>query len=801
MSVSTDFDLDSFDGRYRGPFPGQQTKFVERTEREVFFGGAGGGGKSVNGMGKFGQQLAVEHRRYEDGQITNSKAWGLYLRRTMPDLRQAIDRSHQIFTDIDPDATYNVNDHIWTFPSCANAHFQFGHMESEASKYKYKSSEFTYCVARGTRVRMAAGALTVHRPIENIEPGDLVMTLAGPRRVTHVHRAGLKPCVSVVVRDASGRMIGDQTHPVDHPILTIGEARLQLSGACSENDPPSPRECGSWRSYEHLLADHQEPAGTSSWSVAPGTDFSTFGDSPREALPPPGLSVRVVLVSQQQDRAQAPAVHAPFRETDDSSRTDFLADCVSERGQGDEQLQFPSDTFQGHPPSPIDAATRSRENSTQDDHRPFPTRTPTWRDTWVHPYTRAERDVCVDVAWGMSVVCPIEDRECFDLTVEDANHYITECGLVNRNCFLDELTEFTETMYEYIDTRIRTSDPVLAEMLQLCSASNPDGPGLLWVRKRFIEGKTPEVTYRKQFRLRDGRIKNYDSVFIPARLEDNPVLLAQGSYEASLLNKRPEVREAILNGNWYVNAGAFLANIWDSALHVCPNHDIPKNAFKFRMCDPGLTAPSSVMWAYVDREECITIFHALNVRNHDAPMLAGRIREIEQYYGLWDDEANESMLNGPIDEDAFSRNLAGGPSYAKLMRDCGIRWVRSNKDRFNGTAEVVRRLNARVKPIKKPGEEAPPLPDRPMLRFMERCKSPIETLPILQADPNDPNDVDTKGNDHDWDAVRYGCMYRRLFGGKEQTDDDDDNIVDISQYRKRGNGGSGGPMGTPPGGW
>ena len=512
VSVSTDFDLDSFDGRYRGPFPGQQTKFVERTEREVFFGGAGGGGKSVNGMGKFGQQLAVEHRRYEDGQITNSKAWGLYLRRTMPDLRQAIDRSHQIFTDIDPDATYNVNDHIWTFPSCANAHFQFGHMESEASKYKYKSSEFTYV-------------------------------------------------------------------------------------------------------------------------------------------------------------------------------------------------------------------------------------------------------------------------------------------------FLDELTEFTETMYEYIDTRIRTSDPVLAEMLQLCSASNPDGPGLLWVRKRFIEGKTPEVTYRKQFRLRDGRIKNYDSVFIPARLEDNPVLLAQGSYEASLLNKRPEVREAILNGNWYVNAGAFLANIWDSAMHVCPNHDIPKNAFKFRMCDPGLTAPSSVMWAYVDREECITIFHALNVRNHDAPMLAGRIREIEQYYGLWDDEANESMLNGPIDEDAFSRNLAGGPSYAKLMRDCGIRWVRSNKDRFNGTAEVVRRLNARVKPIKKPGEEAPPLPDRPMLRFMERCKSPIETLPILQADPNDPNDVDTKGNDHDWDAVRYGCMYRRLFGGKEQADDDDDNIVDISQYRKRGNGGSGGPMGTPPGGW
>lgn len=346
-----------------------------------------------------------------------------------------------------------------------------------------------------------------------------------------------------------------------------------------------------------------------------------------------------------------------------------------------------------------------------------------------------------------------------------------------------------------MDTRIRTSDPILANMLQLCSASNPDGAGLLWVRKRFIEKKEPEVTYRKLTRLRDGRVMNYDSVFIPAKLDDNPVLLAQGNYEASLLNKRPEVREAILHGNWYVNPGAFLADIWDTPAHVVPNHPVPKNAHVFRMCDPGLTAPSAVLWAYVDSEQAMTVFHALNVRNHDAAMLAGRIREIEMYYGYWDDEANESTLNGPIDEDAFSRNLAGGPSYAKVMKECGIRWVRSKKDRFNGTAEVVRRLNSRVKSL------MPGVPDRPMLRFMERCTSPIETLPVLQADPNDPNDVDTKGNDHDWDAVRYGCMYRRLFGGKKETDDDDDldNVADMSEYRRRGSGS--GTLGSPPGGW
>jgi hypothetical protein len=86
-----------------------------------------------------------------------------------------------------------------------------------------------------------------------------------------------------------------------------------------------------------------------------------------------------------------------------------------------------------------------------------------------------------------------------------------------------------------------------------------------------------------------------------------------------------------------------------------------------------------------------------------------------------------------------------------------------------------------------------------MLRFMERCASPIETLPVLQANPNDPNDVDTKGNDHDWDAVRYGCMYRRLFTTKDkgENDDDLDNVTDLSEYRRRGTG----TLGSPPGGW
>lgn len=388
------------------------------------------------------------------------------------------------------------------------------------------------------------------------------------------------------------------------------------------------------------------------------------------------------------------------------------------------------------------------------------------------------------------------DVETFDLTIADANHYITDCGLINRNCFFDELTEFTESMYEYMDTRLRTTDPVLEPMLQLCSASNPDGPGLLWVRRRFIEGKEPETIYRKVTKLRDGRIRYYDSIFIPAKLEDNPILYQSGQYEASLLNKRPEVREAILHGNWYINPGAFLANVWDSAVHVVKNHDVPRGLKIVRSCDPGIGAPSCVTWYYVDRNGGLTGIHNLYVRNHDATMLAQRIREVEEFYGWWDSESEQSPLYGPMDEDAFNRNMSGGPSYAEAMRKCGVRWKRSRKDRFNGAAEIVRRLSARVKDID--GEV------KPLLRYMERCKSPIETLPVLQSDPNDPNDVDTKGDDHAWDEVMYQCL-DRVLPNREKEDEDDDDIIDLDAYRRRGSGGGGsngsGGLGIVPGGW
>ena len=342
----------------------------------------------------------------------------------------------------------------------------------------------------------------------------------------------------------------------------------------------------------------------------------------------------------------------------------------------------------------------------------------------------------------------------------------------------DELTEFTESQYDYLDTRLRTSDPFLEPYLQNCSASNPDGEGLIWVRERFIEAAEPEQVVRIETELRDGRIVEHDQVFIPAKLEDNPILMESGRYEASLMNKRPEVREALLSGNWWIAPGAFLANVWSQDLHVVEDHDIPRGAKVFRGGDWGINAPSSIGWFYEDADGGLTMFAHLRTVGLTVDKVVPKMEAIEREWGLWDEEGECSGLNfarNPLDSACFGvgQGLAGARTIAKDFASLGFRWKPARKgpgSRLNGAAQIVKRLTKTI-PAAFDGADHPTERERPMLRFMQSCTSPIKTVPVLRTDPNNVDDVDTDGDDHDWDMLMYTCLERPVASPEEDPDD------------------------------
>ena len=51
---------------------------------------------------------------------------------------------------------------------------------------------------------------------------------------------------------------------------------------------------------------------------------------------------------------------------------------------------------------------------------------------------------------------------------------------------------------------------------------------------------------------------------------------------------------------------------------------------------------------------------------------------------------------------------------------------------------------------------------QPRVRIMENCTNLVRTLPTLPLSKNNPEDVDTKADDHAYDALRYMMMVRSL---------------------------------------
>jgi len=99
---------------------------------------------------------------------------------------------------------------------------------------------------------------------------------------------------------------------------------------------------------------------------------------------------------------------------------------------------------------------------------------------------------------------------------------------------VDEVTEWEETQYTFLFSRLRRSKGSHIPPRMRC-ATNPGGRGHEWVKQRFlIEG--PKA----------GR------AFIPAKLYDNPEI-DQESYLMSLMNLNPIRRAQIRDGNWDIN--------------------------------------------------------------------------------------------------------------------------------------------------------------------------------------------------------------------------------------------------------
>lgn len=120
-----------------------QREFHALSVDEALFGGSAGPGKSLTLLMDPLDQVVVEHKRCDNGEVKwgRSTGWAIHFRREIPRLEETINRSKGFYLDLDPGAKWDSQKHTWTFSSGYKV--QFAHLKDQDSFLNYRSSQFT----------------------------------------------------------------------------------------------------------------------------------------------------------------------------------------------------------------------------------------------------------------------------------------------------------------------------------------------------------------------------------------------------------------------------------------------------------------------------------------------------------------------------------------------------------------------------------------------------------------------------------------------------------------------------------
>lgn len=216
-----------------------------------------------------------------------------------------------------------------------------------------------------------------------------------------------------------------------------------------------------------------------------------------------------------------------------------------------------------------------------------------------HPYTGLPRTINTTAQQHKVKIMLTSPERMLDLTVEDGSHYVLWNGIVAKNCGFDELTQFPQSTYEYLFSRLRRPALVCVRCQNAVRRSTtdrtywehaapsncreckpdpkmlykygeaPDGMTLFDVPLRMRSATNPASNWVRD-RFVDPQTRRPGALFIPSTLTDNPSL-DQETYRESLSHLSPVDRERLLNGDWDVEEeGEYFQRNWFNVLRERP---------------------------------------------------------------------------------------------------------------------------------------------------------------------------------------------------------------------------------------
>lgn len=322
----------------------------------------------------------------------------------------------------------------------------------------------------------------------------------------------------------------------------------------------------------------------------------------------------------------------------------------------------------------------------------------------------------------------------------------------------DELTQFLWDEYSYMFSRNRPNGP--GTRCYIRAQANPGGVGHGWVKERFITAGKPMETIWERLKIRhpDGHEESRwkSRIFVPSSVFDNKILLQNDPDYLTRLAAMPErERNALLYGDWDTFSGQVFTEWRNDGshysdrinTHVISPFLVPETWSIWCAMDWGYARPFSVGWYAVDHDRRlyrIREFYGCTGTPNEGVRLepsdvARRIKKIE---------GEDPNLRGRTIRrvgDPAIWGSQGSESVGALMERQRVYFEKGDNARLDGKMQVHHRLAFDERGV-------------PMLYVFSTCRHFIRTVPNLVYDETNVEDVDTGGEDHIYDELRYVCM-------------------------------------------
>ena len=336
-----------------------------------------------------------------------------------------------------------------------------------------------------------------------------------------------------------------------------------------------------------------------------------------------------------------------------------------------------------------------------------------------------------------------DGEELLFRAVENARDYWTYHGNEFQYIAFDELCSWNDPeIYDSLKSLLRGSKDGIP--LRIRATTNPYGPGASWVKSRFVDPSPDWCPQGTEMVYRDRPIARFDG----AVTENTYLAKASPEYIANLASIDNEaMREAWLNGSWDYAVGGFFSGFWDKDRNIIDDFPMSPEHKHWLALDWGFTAPFAVGFFCRDYEGRVIMYDeiygfggeggkGIKKTSHE---VAEMIKEKCEFYEKGGIEYRSNVADSAI----FNRTGSETSIFEDFLQE-GLVWQPSGK----GKGSRISGWNA-VREALRTGKFV----------VTRKCAHTIRTIPLQMPDERNLDDIDTTGEDHLADMIRYSLVH------------------------------------------